>query len=74
MDIKRLKGVPPSFMHNLEPFLWALDLACSTAVVSHLLDKAGFCVTGIDWSEALLKCGGASQGAGVWTVYPLSAR
>ncbi|WP_105385347.1 class I SAM-dependent methyltransferase [Neorhizobium alkalisoli] len=33
----------------------ALDLACGTAVVSHLLDDLSFKVTGIDWSEAMLE-------------------
>lgn len=32
----------------------ALDLACGTAVVSHLLDDLGFKVTGMDWSEPML--------------------
>jgi len=32
----------------------AVDLACGTAVVSHLLDDLGFRVTGLDWSEAML--------------------
>ena len=32
----------------------ALDLACGTAVISHLLHDAGFKVTGLDWSEAML--------------------
>ena len=32
----------------------ALDLACGTAVVSHLLDDIGFCVTGMDWAEPML--------------------
>lgn len=32
----------------------ALDLACGTAVVSHLLDDLGFAVTGIDWAEPML--------------------
>lgn len=32
----------------------ALDLASGTAVVSHLMDDAGFRVTGLDWSEAML--------------------
>lgn len=32
----------------------ALDLACGTAVISHLLDDLGFAVTGADWSEAML--------------------
>lgn len=32
----------------------ALDLACGTGVVSHLLDDLGFEVTGLDWSEAML--------------------
>jgi ubiquinone/menaquinone biosynthesis C-methylase UbiE len=33
----------------------ALDLACGTAVISHLLDDLGFAVTGLDWSEAMLE-------------------
>lgn len=33
----------------------ALDLACGTAVVSHLVDDLGFKVTGMDWSEAMLE-------------------
>ncbi len=33
----------------------ALDLASGTAVVSHLMDDAGFRVTGLDWSEAMLE-------------------
>ena len=33
----------------------ALDLACGTAVVSHLLDDIGFQVTGLDWSEPMLE-------------------
>jgi len=33
----------------------ALDLACGTAVISHLLDDLGFQVTGADWSEAMLE-------------------
>lgn len=32
----------------------ALDLASGTAVVSHLMDDAGFRVTGLDWSETML--------------------
>jgi ubiquinone/menaquinone biosynthesis C-methylase UbiE len=32
----------------------ALDLACGTAVISHLLHDLGFAVTGLDWSEAML--------------------
>lgn len=32
----------------------ALDLACGTAVVSHLLDDLGFKVTGLDWAEPML--------------------
>ncbi|MBO0661823.1 methyltransferase domain-containing protein [Jiella sp. MQZ9-1] len=32
----------------------ALDLACGTAVISHLLDDLGFQVTGADWSEDML--------------------
>jgi ubiquinone/menaquinone biosynthesis C-methylase UbiE len=33
----------------------ALDLACGTAVVSHLLDDLGFRVTGLDWAEPMLE-------------------
>lgn len=33
----------------------ALDLACGTAVISHLLDDLGFKVTGLDWSEPMLE-------------------
>ncbi|MCM2394995.1 class I SAM-dependent methyltransferase [Rhizobium sp. S95] len=33
----------------------ALDLACGTAVVSHLLDDLGFRVTGMDWVEPMLE-------------------
>ncbi|PKR87453.1 SAM-dependent methyltransferase [Pleomorphomonas diazotrophica] len=33
----------------------ALDLACGTAVVSHLLDDLGFEVTGMDWAEPMLE-------------------
>ncbi|AJY45596.1 class I SAM-dependent methyltransferase [Martelella endophytica] len=32
----------------------ALDLACGTAVISHLLHDVGFSVTGLDWSDAML--------------------
>lgn len=32
----------------------ALDLACGTGVVSHLMNDLGYAVTGIDWSEAML--------------------
>lgn len=32
----------------------ALDLACGTAVVSHLLNDLGYRVTGADWSEEML--------------------
>lgn len=32
----------------------ALDLACGTAVISHLMHDLGFAVTGADWSEAML--------------------
>ncbi|MEJ8475518.1 class I SAM-dependent methyltransferase [Roseibium algae] len=31
-----------------------LDLACGTAVVSHLMYDLGFRVTGLDWSDAML--------------------
>jgi ubiquinone/menaquinone biosynthesis C-methylase UbiE len=31
-----------------------LDLACGTAVISHLMHDMGFAVTGLDWSEAML--------------------
>jgi ubiquinone/menaquinone biosynthesis C-methylase UbiE len=33
----------------------AVDLACGTAVVSHLLSDTGFQVTGIDWAEPMLE-------------------
>ncbi len=33
----------------------ALDLACGTAVVSHLLDDIGYRVTGMDWAEPMLE-------------------
>lgn len=33
----------------------ALDLACGTAVISHLMHDLGYRVTGIDWSEAMLE-------------------
>lgn len=33
----------------------ALDLACGTAVISHLLDDLGFKVTGLDWAEPMLE-------------------
>src|SRR5918994_5387921 len=32
----------------------ALDLACGTGVVSHLMNDLGYAVTGLDWSEAML--------------------
>jgi SAM-dependent methyltransferase len=32
----------------------ALDLACGTGVISHLMDDLGFAVTGLDWSETML--------------------
>ncbi|MBL4783827.1 MAG: class I SAM-dependent methyltransferase [Cohaesibacteraceae bacterium] len=32
----------------------ALDLACGTGVISHLMNDIGFDVTGIDWSDAML--------------------
>lgn len=32
----------------------ALDLACGTGVVSHLMHDLGFKVSGLDWSEAML--------------------
>ena len=32
----------------------ALDLACGTAVISHLLHDLDFSVTGLDWSDAML--------------------
>lgn len=32
-----------------------LDLACGTAVISHLMHDMGFAVTGLDWSEAMLE-------------------
>lgn len=33
----------------------ALDLACGTAVISHILDDIGFAVTGMDWAEPMLE-------------------
>lgn len=33
----------------------AFDLACGTAVVSHLLDDLGYKVTGMDWAEPMLE-------------------
>lgn len=32
----------------------ALDLACGTGVISHLMHDLGYAVTGLDWSEAML--------------------
>lgn len=32
----------------------ALDLACGTGVISHLMHDLAFVVTGLDWSEAML--------------------
>ena len=32
----------------------ALDLACGTAVISHLMNDVGFKVTGLDWSDTML--------------------
>lgn len=32
----------------------ALDLACGTGVISHLMNDVGFDVTGLDWSDAML--------------------
>lgn len=32
----------------------ALDLACGTGVVSHLMNDLGYRVTGLDWSDAML--------------------
>lgn len=32
----------------------ALDLACGTGVITHLLDDLGFKATGIDWSDKML--------------------
>lgn len=32
-----------------------LDLACGTAVISHLMNDMGFRVTGLDWSDAMLE-------------------
>lgn len=37
----------------------ALDLACGTGVVSHLMHDLGYAVTGLDWSEAMLSKAGA---------------
>lgn len=33
----------------------ALDLACGTAVISHILDDIGFRVTGMDWADPMLE-------------------
>lgn len=33
----------------------ALDLACGTGVVSHLMDDLGYDVTGLDWAEPMLE-------------------
>ncbi|GAB4513339.1 MAG: class I SAM-dependent methyltransferase [Roseibium sp.] len=33
----------------------ALDLACGTGVISHLLDDLGFDVSGLDWAEPMLE-------------------
>jgi ubiquinone/menaquinone biosynthesis C-methylase UbiE len=33
----------------------ALDLACGTAVISHLMHDLGYRITGLDWSEAMLE-------------------
>lgn len=33
----------------------ALDLACGTGVISHLMDDLGFSVTGLDWSDTMLE-------------------
>lgn len=41
----------------------ALDLACGTAVVSHILDDLGFAVTGLDWAEPMLERAGAKARA-----------
>ena len=40
----------------------ALDLACGTAVISHLMNDLGFSVTGLDWSEAMLEQARAKAG------------
>ncbi len=32
----------------------ALDLACGTGVISHLMHELGFVTTGLDWSDAML--------------------
>lgn len=32
-----------------------LDVACGTAVISHLMHDMGFAVTGLDWSDAMLE-------------------
>jgi ubiquinone/menaquinone biosynthesis C-methylase UbiE len=44
------------FMKHLGPGegRHAVDLACGTAVISHILDDIGFSVTGIDWAEPML--------------------
>lgn len=33
----------------------ALDLACGTGVISHLMDDLGYKVTGLDWAEPMLE-------------------
>ncbi len=33
----------------------ALDLACGTGVISHLMDDLGYDVTGLDWAEPMLE-------------------
>lgn len=46
----------------------ALDLACGTAVISHLLNDLNFSVTGLDWSEAMLvqaRAKAAARGAAI---------
>lgn len=45
-----------------------LDLACGTAVISHLMHDMGFRVTGLDWSEAMLeqaRAKAAARGAAI---------
>lgn len=39
-----------------------LDLACGTAVISHLMHDMGFRVTGLDWSEPMLEQAQAKAG------------
>jgi ubiquinone/menaquinone biosynthesis C-methylase UbiE len=46
----------------------ALDLACGTGVVSHLMHDLSYAVTGLDWSEAMLskaRAKAARRGSGI---------